>query len=73
MVAALNVPEAKLKKKSLDSAAQRVTTLKAELGEAPALADIKQAILKGFAERLGITHYVVRDAEQFAPVVAALS
>ncbi|MEM8709157.1 MAG: TIGR03621 family F420-dependent LLM class oxidoreductase [Actinomycetota bacterium] len=29
--------------------------------------------LERLRERLGITHYVVRDAEQFAPVVAALS
>ena len=29
--------------------------------------------LERLRERLGITHYVVRDAEQFAPVVAALA
>ncbi len=55
MVAALNVPEAKLKKKALDSAADRVTTLKALLGQAPPLAEIKQALLEGFGEKLGLT------------------
>jgi lipoate-protein ligase A len=54
MVAALNVPEAKLAKRALDSAAQRVVTLKALLGKAPAMDEIKRALLAGFAERLGI-------------------
>ena len=54
MVAALNVPEAKLAKRALDSAAQRVVTLKELLGTVPDLAAIKAALLAGFAERLGI-------------------
>jgi len=55
MVAALNVARAKLEKRSLDSAAQRVVTLKELLGRAPDLAAIEQALVAGFAERLGIT------------------
>jgi lipoate-protein ligase A len=54
MVAALNVPEAKLAKRALDSAAQRVVTLKELLGTVPDLGTIKAALLAGFAERLGI-------------------
>ncbi len=54
MIAALNVPEAKLAKRSLDSAAQRVVTLKELLGAAPGIGDIQDALLAGFAERLGI-------------------
>ena len=55
MTAALKVPEAKLAKRSLDSAAQRVVTLKELLGAAPSIEAIKEALLAGFAERLGIT------------------
>jgi lipoate-protein ligase A len=55
MTAALKVPEAKLAKRSFDSAAQRVVTLKELLGAAPSIEAIKQALLAGFAERLGIT------------------
>ncbi len=54
MVSALNVPKAKLEKKNLDSAAQRVVTLKELLGEAPAIDDIQEALLEGFAQGLGI-------------------
>jgi lipoate-protein ligase A len=54
MAAALNVPEAKLAKRSLDSAAQRVVTLKELLGAAPSIDAVKDALLAGFAERLGI-------------------
>lgn len=55
MVAALKVAEAKLAKRALDSAAQRVVTLQELLGTAPAIADVQAALLEGFAERLGIT------------------
>ena len=55
MLAALNVPHAKLAKRSLDSAAQRVVTLKELLGAAPSIDSIKESLLAGFAERLGIT------------------
>ena len=54
MVAALNVAEAKLAKRALDSAAQRVITLKELLGTAPSIDDVKRALIAGFAERLGI-------------------
>ena len=54
MIAALNVPEAKLAKRALDSAAQRVVTLKELLGAAPAIEEIQDALLAGFTERLGI-------------------
>ena len=55
MMAALNVPEAKLAKRNLDSAAQRVTTLRALLGDRlPELPAIQDALLAGFAEGLGI-------------------
>ncbi|HMA31579.1 MAG TPA: lipoate--protein ligase family protein [Casimicrobiaceae bacterium] len=55
MFAALNVPEAKLAKRALDSAEQRIVTLKELLGEAPDIETIKAALLEGFADRLGIT------------------
>jgi lipoate-protein ligase A len=54
MLAALNVPETKLAKRALDSAAQRVVTLKELLGDVPDLSVVKRALLQGFAERLGI-------------------
>jgi lipoate---protein ligase len=54
MLAALKVPEAKLARRGLDSAAQRVTTLKALLGQAPSIAQVQDALLAGFAGRLGI-------------------
>ena len=54
MVAALNVPRAKLERRGLDSAAQRVVTLKELLGEAPAIETVQQALLAGFERRLGI-------------------
>jgi lipoate-protein ligase A len=54
MVAALNVPEAKLAKRAHDSAAQRVVTLKELLGAAPSIETVQQALLAGFAERLEI-------------------
>ncbi len=54
MVAALNVPEAKLARRALDSAAQRVVTLRELLGAAPDIETIKDALLAGFAERLDI-------------------
>jgi len=54
MVAALNVPQAKLARRSLESVAQRVVTLKELLGAAPSIALVQQVLLDGFAERLGI-------------------
>ena len=55
MVNALHVPESKLAKRGLDSAAQRVVTLKELLGpQTPDLELIKIAMIKGFKDVLGI-------------------
>ena len=54
MLDALNVPRAKLERRGLDSAAQRVVTLKELLGEAPPAVAVQNALLAGFASRLGI-------------------
>jgi len=56
MVRALNIPEAKLAKRELDSAAQRVVTLKEILGDnLPDLETIKESLIDGFTEGLGIS------------------
>jgi lipoate-protein ligase A len=56
MVAALRVPQAKLAKRQMDSAAQRVVTLRELLGdETPALAVIQDALSAAFARRFGLT------------------
>jgi lipoate-protein ligase A len=55
MVKALRVPQAKLEKRELDSAAQRVVTLKELLGpKTPDLEQVKIALLKGFKDVLGV-------------------
>jgi lipoate-protein ligase A len=55
MVSVLKVPDSKLAKRDLDSAAHRVVTLKELLGdELPDLETIKAALLKGFSDGLGI-------------------
>jgi lipoate-protein ligase A len=55
MVAALRVPRAKLEKRQLDSAAQRIVTLRELLGPAtPGLPAVQQALLEAFAERFGL-------------------
>ncbi len=55
MVKALNIPEAKLAKRKLDSAAERVVTLKELLGEqTPDVETIKDALVRGFTECFGI-------------------
>jgi len=55
MVRALNIPAAKVAKHDLDTAEQRVVTLKELLGDGlPDLATIKAALIKGFTEGLGI-------------------
>lgn len=54
MLAALNVPRQKLAKRTLDSAAQRVVTLKELLGYVPGFDVVRRALVDGFAERLGI-------------------
>ena len=67
MVRALRVPQSKLAKRQLDSAAQRVVTLKELLGDAlPDLATLQQALVDGFSERLGIDARpgAITDAEE---------
>ena len=54
IMSCLNVPEAKLQKRDLDKAEQRVTTLKTLLGRAPSVAQVHAAVLSGFTEKLGI-------------------
>ncbi|PHS25682.1 MAG: lipoate--protein ligase [Robiginitomaculum sp.] len=55
MFAALNVAKAKLERKSLDSAADRVTCLRALLGDqTPTMPALEEALISGFARHLGI-------------------
>jgi lipoate-protein ligase A len=49
----LNVPKAKLAKRDLDDASQRVTTLAALLGNVPSLGEVQDAIASGMARHLG--------------------
>ena len=56
MVRALNVPQQKVAKHNLDSAAQRVVTLKELLGnDLPDIETIKAALVSSFSEHFGIT------------------
>lgn len=56
MVRALNVPEQKFAKHNLDSAAQRVVTLKELLGDRlPDLETIKASLIAAFTRHFGIT------------------
>jgi lipoate-protein ligase A len=67
MVSLLNIPDAKLAKHAAQTAAQRVVTLR-ELfdGNPPPADDVKQALLDGFAEHLGIApkRGAITDAEE---------
>jgi lipoate-protein ligase A len=55
MVSALRVPQAKLARHKLDSAEQRVVTLRELLGDkTPALKEIQAALSNAFAERFGL-------------------
>lgn len=55
MVSVLRVPRAKLAKHELDSAEQRVVTLRELLGEnTPELAEIQEALVAAFCEHLGL-------------------
>jgi lipoate-protein ligase A len=56
MASLLNIPAAKLAKRGQSSGAQRVVTLK-ELfdGAPPPVGEVQQAMLEGFAEKLGIS------------------
>ena len=67
MVRALNIPAAKLAKHDLDTAEQRVVTLKELLGdELPDLETIKAALVRGFETHLGLTAVAgeITDAEE---------
>jgi len=56
MLACLNVPVEKLAKRGIDSAAQRIVTMREILGDAlPDLETIYDGLVAGFAEGLGIT------------------
>ena len=55
MVSALRVPRAKLKKRDLDSAEQRIVTLRELLGDdTPGLAEIQDALAGAFCARFGL-------------------
>jgi lipoate-protein ligase A len=54
MLRALRIPTEKLKDKEIESVRERVTCLSWELGVAPPLAQIKSALVEGFAEVLGV-------------------
>ena len=55
MVSALRVPKAKLAKRELDSAEQRVVTLRELLGgETPGLDQIQVALAEAFSQRFGL-------------------
>ncbi|MGV6801505.1 MAG: lipoate--protein ligase family protein [bacterium] len=54
MFGALNVPQEKITKRKLQEASLRVTTLKELLGHQPDWDSVKQALSRGFIEKLGI-------------------
>ena len=55
VMACLNVPEAKLKKRSLDTAEQRIVTLKEFLGgRAPDVSEVHAAVCDGLSAGLGL-------------------
>ncbi len=55
MLGALRVPRSKIEKRGLDSAAQRVVTVRELLGPAtPAVEEVQQALLRGLEERLDL-------------------
>jgi len=67
MVSALRVPKANLAKRELDSAEQRVVTLRELLGDnTPGLAEIQAALSTAFSERFGLemTHGKLTDEER---------
>ncbi|MEZ5995593.1 MAG: biotin/lipoate A/B protein ligase family protein [Hyphomonadaceae bacterium] len=66
MLSVLNVPQAKLEKRALDNAAQRVVTLAELLDGAPDWGRVKDALARGFAEGLGIEFEpgVLSEAEE---------
>jgi lipoate-protein ligase A len=70
MVSALRIPTAKLVKRDLDSATQRVVTLKQLLGDTcPTLEAIQQSLVDGFAEGLDLAPV----AAELGPATLALA
>ena len=68
MLGALRVPRAKIARHGIESAAQRVVSLRELLGSrAPALEQVQQALLDGFQQRLGFS-FRPATAEQLACV-----
>ncbi len=64
MLGALRVPRAKIARHGLDSAAQRVVSLRELLGpRTPAVEQVQQALLGGFQETLGLTFQPATAAE----------
>ena len=62
MLACLNVPAEKLAKRGLDSAAQRIVTMRELLGSGvPEIDTIYQGLVAGFNEGLGIARTVGND------------
>jgi lipoate-protein ligase A len=58
MLGALRVPRSKIEKRGLDSAAQRVVTLRELLGAAtPPIEEVQQALLHGLRERLDLAFH----------------
>ncbi len=64
MVACLNVPEAKLEKRKLDSAEQRVVTLNELLGKSVDIAEVQNAVLEGLSNNLDISTYYGTVSEE---------
>lgn len=54
LIKALRIPVEKLNDKELTSARERVTSLKEELGRAPSLEEVKEALEKGLGSELGL-------------------
>jgi lipoate---protein ligase len=54
MIATLNIPDPAVARQFTEAAAQRIVTVKELLGTAPDMAAIKQAMVAGFRESLGI-------------------
>jgi len=74
MMSVLNIPAHKLEKRELESAAQRVTSLKVLLGRVPSKDEVMDAILVGFSEHLGLDFIWARpsvDVEKMAREIHA--
>jgi lipoate-protein ligase A len=69
LLGALRVPRAKIVRHGLDSAAQRVVSLRELLGaRTPTIGQVQQALLDGFCERLGI-EFQPAEADSHAAVL----